>query len=137
MRARVRIADVAAAAGVSTATVSRTISSPGVVDPETRARVMVAINATGYRINAAARDLRRQSARSILVLAPNLANTFFSRIIAAIHDVAGKAGLAVQIADTRAGTEGLQTLGHDGRADGILLLDGTLPPDLARLLNKK
>ncbi|SLN34226.1 HTH-type transcriptional repressor CytR [Roseivivax jejudonensis] len=132
MPVKVRIADVAAAAGVSTATVSRALSSPDVVGAETRARVMAAVQATGYRINAAARDLRQQRARSILVLAPNLANTFFSRIIAAVQEVAGQAGLAVQISDSRTDPDLLQSLGHNGRADGILLLDGALPPDLVR-----
>ncbi|MCE0505862.1 LacI family DNA-binding transcriptional regulator [Roseivivax sp. GX 12232] len=132
MAPKTRIADVAAAAGVSTATVSRALSAPGVVGPETLKKVMAAVEATGYRVNAAARDLRRQRARSILVLAPNLANTFFSRIIAAIQEVAGQAGLAVQISDSRAGPEVLQSLGHDGRADGIILLDGALPPEVVR-----
>ncbi|ETX16565.1 LacI family transcription regulator [Roseivivax halodurans JCM 10272] len=132
METRVRIADVAAAAGVSTATVSRTLSSPDVVGAETRARVMAAIDATGYQINAAARDLRRRRARTILVLAPNLANTFFSRIVAAIQNVAGEAGLAVQISDSRTSKEVLARLGREGRADGILLLDGSLPPDIVR-----
>lgn len=128
MRARARIADVAAAAGVSTATVSRTLSNPDVVGENTRLRVLAAVQATGYRINAAARDLRSRRARSIVVLAPNLANTFFSRIIAAIQEVAGSAGLTVQISDSRAEAERLAALGHDGRADGIILLDGNLDP---------
>jgi LacI family repressor for deo operon, udp, cdd, tsx, nupC, and nupG len=132
MSPRVRIADVAAAAGVSTATVSRTLSSPGLVGEKTRERVMAAVSATGYRINAAARDLRRQQPRAILVLAPNLANTFFSRIIAAIQDVARQAGLAVQISDSRAGTDVLEAIVQSGRADGIVLLDGALPPDMVR-----
>ncbi|MCA2011098.1 LacI family DNA-binding transcriptional regulator [Cereibacter sphaeroides] len=132
MKTRARLADVAAAAGVSTATVSRTLSHPEIVGEETRARVMEAVQATGYRINAAARDLRQQRARSILVLAPNLANTFFSRIIAAIQEVAGAAGLTVQISDSRAEAARLATLGHDGRADGIILLDGSLDPEMVR-----
>jgi LacI family transcriptional regulator, repressor for deo operon, udp, cdd, tsx, nupC, and nupG len=130
MRPRTRIRDVAVAAGVSTATVSRALSNPNMVGEVTRQRVMAAVVATGYRINSAARDLRSRRARSILVLAPNLANTFFSRIIAAIQDVAGAAGLTVQISDSRAAHPGLVALGHDGRADGIILLDGTLDPEI-------
>lgn len=124
------IADVAAAAGVSTATVSRTLSNPAMVGEATRAKVMEAISATGYRVNSAARDLRQRRARSVLILAPNLANTFFSRIFAAVQDVAGNAGLSVQISDSRLEAERLATLGHDGRADGIVLLDGSLDPEI-------
>jgi LacI family transcriptional regulator, repressor for deo operon, udp, cdd, tsx, nupC, and nupG len=130
MKTRTRIRDVAEAAGVSTATVSRALSNPDVVGEETRQRVLAAVVATGYRINSAARDLRSRRARSILVLAPNLANTFFSRIIAAIQDVAGAAGLTVQICDSRAVPQSLAALGHDGRADGIILLDGNLDPEM-------
>src|SRR5690606_486488 len=61
---------------------------------------------------------------------PNLSNTFFSRIFAAIQEEASEAGLTVQISDSRIGREKLATLGHDGRADGIILLDGGIDPDL-------
>lgn len=124
------IADVAETAGVSTATVSRTLSNPGLVGEATRAKVLEAVSATGYRINSAARDLRQRRARSLLILAPNLANTFFSRIFAAVQEVAGNAGLSVQISDSRMEAERLATLGHDGRADAIVLLDGSLDPEI-------
>lgn len=130
MTARARIKDVAALAGVSTATVSRTLSSPDNVGAGTRKRVMEAVKATGYRINSAARDLRQRRARSILILAPNLSNTFFSRIFAAVQEEASAAGLTVQISDSRIGPDRLSSLGHDGRADGIVLLDGSLDPEL-------
>ena len=125
---RTRIGDVAAAAGVSTATVSRALSDPARVGAATRARVMEAVRATGYRANGAARDLRARRARSILVLAPDLSNPFFGGIIGAVQEVAAAAGLTVQVADTRRGDAHLDGLGHDGRADGILLLDGGLAP---------
>lgn len=130
MNRRVRIADVARLAGVSTASVSRTLSSPEQVSRETRERVMTAVRATGYRINGAARDLRQRRARSILILAPNLANTFFSRIFAAVQEEAERAGLTVQISDSRVAPDRLAALGFDGRTDGIMLLDGSLDPAL-------
>ena len=129
-RRRPKIADVAATAGVSTATVSRALSNPGLVGEATRARVMDAVEVTGYRINSAARDLRQRRARSLLILAPNLSNTFFGTIFAAIQKVAGEAGLAVQISDSRLESSRLATLGHDGRTDAIVLLDGALDPEI-------
>jgi len=54
------IQDVAAEAGVSTATVSRTLSKPSVVAEATREAVLAAVERTGYRINATASNLRRQ-----------------------------------------------------------------------------
>lgn len=130
MTARARIKDVATLAGVSTATVSRTLSASENVGAATREKVMEAVKATGYRINSAARDLRQRRARSILILAPNLSNTFFSSIFAAVQEEASAAGLTVQISDSRIGRDRLLSLGHDGRADGIVLLDGSLDPEL-------
>lgn len=127
---RVRIKDVATLAGVSTATVSRALSSPETVGQKTREKVIKAVKATGYRINGAARDLRQRRARSILILAPNLSNTFFSQIFAAIQEEASAVGLSVQISDSRIGRDRLLSLGQDGRADGIVLLDGCLDPEV-------
>ncbi|MEM9795381.1 MAG: LacI family DNA-binding transcriptional regulator [Pseudomonadota bacterium] len=132
MAGRARIKDVALAAGVSTATVSRALSNPERVEKSTRDRVLKAVRATGYRINAAARDLRSRRARAILVLVPNLANTFFSRIIASITEAAETEGLAVQVADSRGDPARLAALAHDGRADGIVLLDGSLDAEMVR-----
>jgi LacI family repressor for deo operon, udp, cdd, tsx, nupC, and nupG len=130
MTARARIKDVATLAGVSTATVSRALSSPDTVGPATREKVMEAVKATGYRINAAARDLRQRRARSILILAPDLSNTFFGKIFAAIQEEASAVGLTVQISDSRIGRDRLLSLGYDGRADGIVLLDGGIDPEV-------
>lgn len=130
MERKARIADVARAAGVSTATVSRTLSLPGIVGAQTRERVLRAVAETGYRANGAARDLRQRRARAITVLVPNLANTFFSRIVAAVQEVAGAAGLSVQVVDSLAEGARLGPLGSDGRSDGILLLDGSLDPGI-------
>eukprot|EP01037_Dinobryon_pediforme_P045414 gene45414-57912_t len=63
----VRIDDVAAAAGVSTATVSRTLASPDRVRPETRNRVLAAVRDLGYTPNEAARSLRAGATRMVLV----------------------------------------------------------------------
>jgi LacI family repressor for deo operon, udp, cdd, tsx, nupC, and nupG len=128
--ARTTIREVARLAGVSTATVSRTLAAPATVGTETRDRVMEAVRQSGYRVNRAAQDLRRARAGAVLVLVPNLANPFFSAILAAIGDVCAEAGLTVQVADTVRGDARLADLAHDGRADGVILLDGNQPRDL-------
>jgi len=123
------IQDVARLAGVSTATVSRTLSSPVRVSAATRARVEDAVTAIGYRTNVAARNLRRRRAGAILMLVPNLSNPFFSRIIAAATEAAGAVGLTLMVADSAAERR------RSGRAldavlarpaDGVLLLDGAV-----------
>ncbi|MCT8999768.1 LacI family DNA-binding transcriptional regulator [Chelativorans intermedius] len=125
-----RIQDVARAAGVSTATVSRAISNPSVVSEATRNAVFEAIRSTGYQINLTARNLRQRRTRAIVVLVPNLGNPFFSHILAGIEQVAASAGFSVLIVDTKQphANEGqLFTYLSSSRADGLIVLDGSLP----------
>jgi DNA-binding LacI/PurR family transcriptional regulator len=59
--------DVAARAGVSTATVSMVLSGRATtrVSPQTRRRVREAAEATGYELNSVARSLRTQKTRMV------------------------------------------------------------------------
>ncbi|MBA2395309.1 MAG: LacI family DNA-binding transcriptional regulator, partial [Ktedonobacteraceae bacterium] len=59
------IKDVANAAGVSTATVSRVLSNGLHVRPEVRVRVMAAVEELAYRPNLVARSLRSQQSSKI------------------------------------------------------------------------
>ncbi len=127
-----RIADVARVAGVSTATVSRALSNPDLLTEETRKAVFDAIRDTGYRVNRAARNLRKQRAGAVLVLVPNLGNPFFSHILAGINVGFSESEYSVLIADTTQmenTAEGLVSYFLDGRIDGVISLDGTLSSD--------
>lgn len=65
---RMSIRDVALMAGVSHQTVSRVLNRPDTVAPHTKARVDRAIEALGFRPNAAARALRSRRTRTVGVL---------------------------------------------------------------------
>ena len=67
------IKEVADAAGVSTATVSRVLSGISVTE-SLRGRVIEAAKALDYAPNAAARSLRTTRAAKILVIVPDIAN---------------------------------------------------------------
>jgi len=71
------IRDVAEAAGVSTATVSRVINGDGRVVPGTAAKVRRAIAELGYNMNQVARSLKTRATRTVGVIAPELASDFF------------------------------------------------------------
>jgi LacI family repressor for deo operon, udp, cdd, tsx, nupC, and nupG len=89
----VRIRDVAAAAGVSTATVSRTLSNPESVRPETRERVLKVVRKLEYTPNEAARTLRVGAARMVMVAVPHLySGAFFAGVINAIETELSAAG---------------------------------------------
>lgn len=126
------IKDVALVAGVSTATVSRALSHPELLTESTRDLVMDAVRTTGYRVNQAARNLRKKRAGAILVLVPNLGNPFFSEILAGISRGFDQNGPSVLITDTSERHEpGAKLVEYflDSRIDGMISLDGSLTLD--------
>ena len=123
----IRLFDVAKAAGVSTATVSRALSNPEQVSKETIAVVMEAVKKTGYRVNRAARNLRKRQSGEVLVLVPNLGNPFFSQILAGIEETFSGTDYNVLIADSlgkNAAEDLLAGYLLSNHADGIIILDG-------------
>ena len=135
-----QIKDVARVAGVSTATVSRALSQPEKLTDATREAVFEAVRATGYRVNKAARALRKQSANAILVLVPNLGNPFFSQILSGISEEFVKSDISVLIIDAKDLPRDEQKLVDyflDGRIDGMISLDGGLSDDeVSRLVEE-
>lgn len=126
------IKDVARVAGVSTATVSRALSNPDLLTDATRDIVMEAVRTTGYRVNQAARNLRKKQAGAVLVLVPNLGNPFFSEILAGISRGFDKNGPSVLITDTSERHDPAEKLVEyflDSRIDGMISLDGSLTLD--------
>jgi LacI family transcriptional regulator, repressor for deo operon, udp, cdd, tsx, nupC, and nupG len=122
---RPTIEDVARIAGVSIATVSRCLHMPDVVAVKTRARVLAAVSQTGYNLNAAAQSLRQRRSNTVLVVVPDIGNTFFAEILGGIQQEASAAGLTMLIGDTgrsQAREEAYVRYLLNGRADGALLL---------------
>jgi LacI family repressor for deo operon, udp, cdd, tsx, nupC, and nupG len=122
---RATIDDVARIAGVSIATVSRCLRKPQVVAEPTRRRVLEAVRDTGYAPSTAAQSLRARRSHAVLVLVPDVGNTFFSEILRGIQGVAAGAGITMLIGDT--GRERAREAAYardlrNGRADGALLL---------------
>ncbi|KTF70414.1 LacI family DNA-binding transcriptional regulator [Sphingomonas sp. HT-1] len=131
------IIEVAAAAGVSTATVSRVLSQPDRVAAATRVRVLEVVDALGYRPNVAARTLRTLRAAKILLTVPDISNPFFASVIRGAEEAARDAGYAMVLGDTR----------HDAQVedqyaemlsrrevDGLVFLGHRLPASLAPLV---
>ena len=94
------IQDVAAAAGVSVATVSRVINNAGVVSPKTLDKVNAAITKLAYTPNGFARDLRKAESRYVLVLLQTISNPFYATIVKGIEDVAHSMGYHIILSNT-------------------------------------
>jgi LacI family fructose operon transcriptional repressor len=89
-----RIKDVALAAGVSVATVSRALGN-GPISEALRKRVEEAVRATGYRPNLSARRLRSQDSQTIGLIVSDIRNPFFTGVARAVEEAAYDAGMRV------------------------------------------
>jgi LacI family transcriptional regulator, fructose operon transcriptional repressor len=92
--------EVAEAAGVSTATVSRVLSNQPYVKPEMRERVMAMVAKLEYRPNLVARSLRSQQSSTIGLIVSDIRNPFFTAISRAVEDTAYARGYKVMICNT-------------------------------------
>lgn len=91
------IRDVARRAGVSPATVSNVLGGTRGVRSDSRALVIQAADALGYKSNHTASSLRRGNTRTIGVVVPNLANEFFSGLVTHWEAEAAKAGYEILV----------------------------------------
>jgi LacI family transcriptional regulator len=99
-RSRPTLADVARLADVSSATVSRTLSRPNMVDKETRDRVLRCASEVGYVIADAARTLASGRSMTIGVIVPTIAFSIFAPGVEAIERFAERQGYGIIIVTT-------------------------------------
>jgi LacI family transcriptional regulator len=122
---RATLEDVARAAGVGPMTVSRTINGHPYVAEETAKKVRAAIRRLGYRPNHAARMLTGQLSRSIGLIVPDIADTFFSVVSHAVQETARESGYLVWLAasdeDPTIEAAQVEMMTHHP-VDGILLV---------------
>lgn len=95
------IKDVAALAGVSTATVSNVFSGRKPVNDDLQKNVHKAAKSLGYEVNRAASQLRSRRTRVIAVLVPDLTDTFFATIVSGLETKAYEQGYDVIVASSR------------------------------------
>jgi LacI family transcriptional regulator len=122
---RATLEDVARAAGVGAMTVSRTINGHPYVTEETAKKVRAAIRQLNYRPNHAARMLTGQLSRSIGLIVPDLADSFFSVVSHAVQEAARENGYLVWLAasndDPAIEAAQVEQMTHHP-VDGILLV---------------
>ena len=126
----VSIRDVAAAAGVSVATVSRVLS-PATADvpmrKETRDRVERAIDELGYRPNDLARALLQHRTSAIGLVVPDISNPYYPPLVRGVEDVASSHGYRIVLCNTDrdpAKISGYLDTLIKTRVDGIVVAGG-------------
>ena len=97
---RVTLQDVAAAAGVTSITVSRFLREPAVVAPDTAERIRAALAKSGYVPNKQAGLLASGAGNIVAALLPNLANSIFAETAQGLSDGLQAAGFELLIAST-------------------------------------
>jgi LacI family transcriptional regulator len=131
------IADVARECGVGVMTVSRVVNGGKLVSTETATRVRAAIRKLHYVPNEAARILKGQSPRTIGLIVPDLADTFFSICAHAVQQLAAKQGyLTLLLASERDRDAEARELDMmmSRNVAGILLVPSS-PASIAQLLD--
>ncbi|UXY23490.1 LacI family transcriptional regulator [Streptomyces cynarae] len=123
---RARLVDVAQAAGVSKATVSKVLNGRQdlSVRPETRRRVHEAAEALGYRPHSGARALAGASTHALALLVPALTNPTYVTIARGAYQRARELGYLSLLAedfDGQEADESFNDLVQEGRVDGLLI----------------
>ena len=108
------VKDIAAAVGVSVATVSNVLNGRPNVGRATRQQVLRVAKQLAYRPNRAAQAMRTGRTRAIGLVLPDLTNPFFPELAQAVENTARSRGLLVCLVDSQSRPE--------GEADGFALL---------------
>jgi len=127
--------------GVSTATVSRALKTPEIVLPETREKILKAVEELGYKPNVLAKNFSSGKSLTIVVIVTDITNPFYSRIIKGIEQEAQRLGYSVLLGDTNDDVKREQAYADmllTNRADGLIHLHHRFPfseKDAARAKN--
>lgn len=121
---QVTMADIAAEAGVSKATVSRVLSNSELVNPETRKTVLAIMKKHSYVPNSLARGLAGNPTRIVGVVIDELANFFFIELTEGIDCVMSAKDYSIQLSSSRWVPEKEEAIVRSllsNRVDGILI----------------
>ncbi len=140
------IDDIAKAAGVSTATVSRVLNTPDIVRPALRKRVEDHVRALGYVRHGAARALASAQSHTVGVVIPTLESAIFSSGVIAMESRLREEGYTMVLSVTNydqeqkfiqvrrlieRGVDGMILVGRDHDDDTIRLLANRKCPYVA------
>ena len=135
-RGTATITEVADAAGVSRATVSRVMNGHDTVDADLVARVREVADRLHYRPSNVARSLSLGRTETVAVVVPDLANPMFQQVLRGVAAAAADAGYRVLVADTaeHAGDEERVVVDARMRCDALVLVSPRMPERALRAL---
>jgi DNA-binding LacI/PurR family transcriptional regulator len=124
MGKRLTMEDIARLAGVSKATVSRTINSPHLVRPEKRERIKKVMESHHYIYDAVAGDLSRKRSSVIGLIIPTVRSSIFANSTHGIQECARENGFSLLIGNSNYDPEleaALLKLFQQRRVAGLIL----------------
>jgi LacI family transcriptional regulator len=126
------IRDVAAAAGVSTATVSKYVNGAQRFSPAVEATIKEVIDKLGYRSNPLAASMITGRTKSIGLSVLDIANPHFTSIVKGVNRVAQAHGYTVLLVDTEENPDRERPLleALSRRVDGIIMFSRMLEPEM-------
>jgi LacI family transcriptional regulator len=132
------IKDVAKAAHVSIATVSRVLNGQGGYSKSTEDKVLRAIKELGYQPNAFARGLIKNKSNTVAILFPEVSSQFSSKILRGVEEAAHELGSSVIVCNTA--SHGQRTMKYldvlaEKRIDGILFVSEILTDEYYQKLD--
>ncbi|WP_323765359.1 LacI family DNA-binding transcriptional regulator [Marinovum sp.] len=135
-----KLEDVAARAGVSTATVSRCLNNPAVVSEATRKKVLAAVQALGYAPNFGAQALAGRRTNTFGAILPTMENAIFARGLQAFQEELQRQGITLLVAsssyDPELEEQQIHSLVARG-ADALLLIGHDRPERCYSFLKKR
>jgi len=124
----VNITDVAQRAGVSISTVSRVLNNSDYpIRPETRQKVLEAIEELQFRPNDVARSLLLKQTHTIGLIVPDISNPYYPELSLGVEATASEHGYAVIFCNTSRRPEKVEyylDVLLQKRADGIIIAGG-------------
>jgi len=120
----ISIREVAAAARVSVATISRVLNGKGPIHPDTRQRVLEVVADLGYVPHSGARSLSTRRTSSVGVILPDVYGEFFSELIRGIDQEAKRAGYHLLVSGSHSDPAEVDALVRalHGRVDGLIVM---------------
>jgi len=129
LKDRVTIYQVAQAAGVSLATVSRVINNSDSVTPQTRKKVQDTIKALGYKPSGLAQALATNRSTNVGIIIPSANYVYLSNMLSGITDVAKEKSYNLSLFTTsHSRDEALTTIEKviTSHVDGTIIFDDQL-----------
>lgn len=130
----VTIRDVAQQANVSISTVSRTFTSPDLVKPQTRTRVLAVAEELGYQPPSSPPEAVIERTGRIGIVVPDLTNPFYVGILNGVQATARQHEISVDLgnSDEDPATEDDLLREMARQVDGIILCSPTINDDRVR-----